>query len=158
MTAYSINKQQKSVTCTLVGVVTCLSTTCVGWWDTSGDLNAVVRKLLKDLRTGIYSLIMLNIIKSSGPIHGYALRAKVMELSDDTLTPSESTIYESLKYLEKRGLISSFWGKASGRGPPRKYYVITDYGKEVLRVVNAEALTLAKLLQLVAEDVGGLKH
>jgi len=110
-----------------------------------------VRKLLKDLRTGIYSLVMLNIIKVSGPIHGYALRAKVMELSNNALTPSESTIYESLKYLEKRGLIKSFWGKAAGRGPPRKYYVITESGEEVLKVVNAEALVLAKLLQLVAK-------
>ncbi len=110
---------------------------------------------MKDLRTGIYSLIMLNIIKTNGPIHGYALRAKVMELSDNTLTPSESTIYESLKYLEKRGLIKSFWGKASGKGPPRKYYVITDYGKEVLRVVNTEALILARLLQLVTKGEEG---
>lgn len=113
---------------------------------------------MKDLRTGIYSLIMLNIIKTNGPIHGYALRAKVMELSDNTLTPSESTIYESLKYLEKRGLIKSFWGKASGKGPPRKYYVITDYGEEVLRVVNTEALILARLLQLVTKGEGGPRH
>jgi len=111
-----------------------------------------VKKLLKDLRTGVYSLIMLNIIKSNGPIHGYALRVKVMKLSNNILTPSESTIYESLKYLEKRGLIKSFWGKTSGRGPPRKYYVITDTGVEVLKVVNAEALVLAKLLQLVAKS------
>jgi len=116
---------------------------------TPTDLNKVVRKLLKDLRTGVYTLIMLNIIDSKGPIHGYALRTKIMELSSNNLIPSESTIYESLKYLEKRGLIKSFWGKASGRGPPRKYYVITDHGREVLKVVNSEALTLAKLLQLV---------
>ncbi len=106
---------------------------------------------MKDLRTGIYSLVILNIIRAEGPIHGYALRVKVMELSDGALMPSESTIYESLKYLEKRGLIKSFWGKASGRGPPRKYYVITAYGEKVLRVVNAEARILARLLQLVAE-------
>jgi len=43
----------------------------------------------------------------------------------------EGTIYPILVRLEKKNIISSIY-KESPLGPKRKYYVLTEYGKEFL--------------------------
>ncbi|UJW56120.1 PadR family transcriptional regulator [Bacillus sp. A116_S68] len=44
---------------------------------------------------------------------------------------SEGTIYPVLLRLEKKNLLSSYYVTA-GKGPKRKYYSITDSGKEAM--------------------------
>ncbi len=112
-------------------------------------VDEIVSKLLRDLRTGVYAIVMLNLILREGPIHGYGLRLRINSLSRGVLSPSEGTIYETLKNLEKAGLIKSFWGTAPGRGPPRKYYVVTDLGREVICRVNEWVFTLIRLIESV---------
>ena len=45
----------------------------------------------------------------------------------------ESTIYPLLRRLLKDGLLASSWRDSSEGLPPRKYYAITDSGREYLR-------------------------
>ncbi len=104
---------------------------------------------MKDLRTGIYALVILNLISREGPIHGYGLMIRVKEVSDGVLSPSESTVYETLKYLEKKGLIKSFWGKPAEGGLPRKYYVITELGSKLLNELNKEVVGIVEVLKKV---------
>lgn len=42
----------------------------------------------------------------------------------------EGTIYPLLSRLQKDGLLRHEW-RESEQGPPRKYYEITDFGREV---------------------------
>ncbi len=104
----------------------------------SSDVDKVLKKMLKDARSGFYQVIILKIIAVEGPLHGYAVRKRIEELSNSTLEPSESTIYETLKKLEKLKLIEGFWAKSPFDGaPPRKYYRVTSLGLRVLdRIVN----------------------
>lgn len=50
----------------------------------------------------------------------------------------ESTIYPLLRRLLKEEFLSSFWQETSEGLPPRKYYTITDKGREYLNAMSAE--------------------
>jgi len=60
----------------------------------------------------------------------------------------EGTIYPLLSKLQRDGLLSHEW-QESEQGPPRKYYVITEYGQEVMSQVGKSItklnVTLKKL-------------
>lgn len=107
------------------------------------------RKLLKDLRSGTYSLVILNLLRREGPMHGYGIMAKIRGATNGVLSPSESTVYESLKQLERYKLIRSFWARPEGGGIPRKYYEITELGIRVLNEVNNEMASIIKVLSRV---------
>ena len=61
--------------------------------------------------------------------YGYIILEKLHKYGFDHL--QESTVYPILKRLEKRGLFNTT-RKKSTIGPPRKYYTLTDMGKEEL--------------------------
>lgn len=53
----------------------------------------------------------------------------------------EGTIYPLLSRLQKDGLLTHDWHE-SEQGPPRKYYKITEYGREVAAEVNKRIIAL----------------
>lgn len=54
------------------------------------------------------------------------------------VSAKESTIYPLLRRLLKDECLSSFWQDTSEGLPPRKYYSITDKGKEYLEAMTVE--------------------
>ncbi|MDN3351150.1 PadR family transcriptional regulator [Actinomadura sp. DC4] len=50
---------------------------------------------------------------------------------------SEGTIYPLLSRLRRDGAIESFW-RESDSGPPRRYYRLTEPGRQSLRTFRAE--------------------
>jgi PadR family transcriptional regulator PadR len=94
-------------------------------------------KFEKELVTGLISLILLAITNNSGEaMYGYQI-AKQMETDNRThVQLKQGTIYPVLRAMEKKGLLKSEI-KASGSGPPRKYYKITKKGKDKLDVWKA---------------------
>lgn len=63
--------------------------------------------------------------------YGYGL---IEELEDFGFSQEElnvSTLYRTLRKMEKENLVSSFW-EEGGPGPRRRVYEITDRGKENL--------------------------
>jgi len=91
-------------------------------------------KFEKELITGLISLILLAITNNSRePMYGYQI-AKQMEIGNKTnVELKQGTIYPVLRTMEKKGLLKSEI-KASGSGPPRKYYRITRKGQDKLEV------------------------
>ncbi len=96
-----------------------------------------IKRFVKGLRTGFYTMIILELLDKKGALYGYRIRAFIREASGGALNPSESTIYEALRELERRGFIKSFWG-VSEAGPPRKYYEITIDGRRLLERLEEE--------------------
>ncbi len=113
---------------------------------------AVEKKLLKDLKTGVYAFLILDIIGREKRMHGYGLISGITDRTDGLLSPSESTVYESLKQLEKLGLIRSYWAESPGRGPPRKYYELTEKGERILSSVRKTVYRLARILELASKE------
>ncbi|MFD1471400.1 PadR family transcriptional regulator [Companilactobacillus mishanensis] len=84
----------------------------------------------KDIIRGHTNTIVLNIL-SQGDNYGYEISKTVKKLSDNQYELNEATLYTVFRRLEKNGDISSYWGDES-QGGRRKYYRITDQGKETL--------------------------
>jgi PadR family transcriptional regulator PadR len=76
--------------------------------------------------------ILIAICRLGGEAHGPALYEKVIELTGKTLV--YGTLYNSLEYLIRKGLVDSRKGEASPeRGGKRKsIYTITSDGREAL--------------------------
>jgi DNA-binding PadR family transcriptional regulator len=66
-----------------------------------------------------------------GPLHGYGIIKAIEEMSDGRVRLRAGTLYAALDRLEDQGLVA-FDGEGSGGGPARRYYRLTDAGKELL--------------------------
>ena len=108
-----------------------------------------LKKLRKELRSGLYSYLVLSLLEREDELHGYAIRKKLSELSDGKLVPSEGALYDILKSLKKYKLVEDFWAEVNGR--PRKYYRLTNLGEEVLGELRNEI----REALLVIEKVNG---
>lgn len=71
-----------------------------------------------------------------GESYGYQILQRVRLVSGGTLKWSSAMLYPVLHRLEKDGLIRSEW-RPSEEGRMRKYYLITDAGREELLAEKA---------------------
>lgn len=105
------------------------------------------------MRKGLLDACILSIIQSQ-PVYGYELSRKLNEHQFTDV--SEGTIYPILLRLLKKDFIYSEF-KHSEKGPKRKYYYITDKGREELEIVRKKWLEIkdpiTKLLKGSNEDV-----
>jgi len=81
-----------------------------------------------NLIRGNTDTIILNILRQ-GDSYGYEIYKRIIELSEDKYELKEATLYTAFRRLEKDGYILSYWGDET-QGGRRKYYRITDDGKE----------------------------
>jgi PadR family transcriptional regulator PadR len=96
------------------------------------DSEAHLKKFQKELSTGTVSLVLLAVLARAGePLYGYLI-AKQLERSDGVLSGKQSALYPVLRNLEGGGLLDSFV-EPSVAGPPRRYYRITEAGRQVLQ-------------------------
>ena len=110
-----------------------------------------LKKLRKELRSGLYSYLVLSLLEKEGELHGYAIRKKLGEMSGGKLVPSEGALYDILKGLKKLGLLEDEWAEVGGR--PRKYYRLTDLGREILEELRDEIRETMLVIEKV-EEVG----
>jgi DNA-binding PadR family transcriptional regulator len=62
----------------------------------------------------------------------YEMSAEVIRLSEGMISADDNSIYRAVSRFEEMGLVVSERGE-SQLGPPRKYYRLTDDGRELLR-------------------------
>lgn len=84
----------------------------------------------KNLAAASTKPIILGILKQ-GNSYGYLIIKKIKELSKGKMKYSDGMLYPVLHRLEKDGLIVSNWS-IHDDSRPRKYYEITEAGKEEL--------------------------
>ncbi|MEC9367390.1 MAG: PadR family transcriptional regulator [Pseudomonadota bacterium] len=66
------------------------------------------------------------------PMHGYEIAGAVAAATNGCCSPTEGTIYPSLRDFEDGGYVTSQSEVVSGR--ERKVYTLTDKGREAFRV------------------------
>ncbi len=87
------------------------------------------KKFLKELKSGTVSLVLLGILDGAGkPMYGYEI---TKDLDPELLDIKQGALYPVLRSLERSGLLSSSV-EPSTAGPPRRYYRITEAGRETL--------------------------
>lgn len=98
---------------------------------------AYAEQLAIQLRKGFLAYCVLRVC-SKEPKYTSDIITKLYEAE---LVVVEGTIYPLLSRLQKDGLLSHEW-QESEQGPPRKYYKITDYGKEVTSHITSKITAL----------------
>lgn len=83
---------------------------------------------VSQIRKGVLELAVLGLLAGE-PRYGSQLVDDLGEY--EALAITAGTVYPLLSRLKKAGLIDSVW-RESPVGPPRKYYSLTDVGREVL--------------------------
>jgi PadR family transcriptional regulator, regulatory protein PadR len=85
-----------------------------------------------DLLRGNTDSLLLFLINGHGPTYGYRLIKEIEERSRGYFRFKEGTVYPALRKLENDGLIMGEWKKLPN-GQERRYYTITDGGRDLLQ-------------------------
>ena len=94
-------------------------------------------QMATQMRKGFIAYCVLKVC-SKKPVYTSDI---INDLRDAELVVVEGTIYPLLSRLQKEGLLNHEW-QESEQGPPRKYYRITDFGREVMDIVGADIANL----------------
>jgi PadR family transcriptional regulator len=98
-----------------------------------------------ELLQGTLDLIVLRALATMGPLHAYALSARLEQLSEHPFSLNQGTLYPALVRLEQQGFIKGTW-QTTERGREAKYYAITRAGSRALERQTARWRRLVGLM------------
>ena len=84
-----------------------------------------------DVLQGTLDLMVLQTLDSLGPLHGYAIAARLEQVSGGALQLNMGTLYPALMRLEQRGLLRGKWGITETNRKAR-FYAATSAGRRQL--------------------------
>jgi len=97
-------------------------------------------------KKGVLELCVLSLLKKHD-CYGY----EISEYLSDQIDIADGTVYPILRKLKSDGLVSAYLQEESG-GPPRKYYSLTELGRETYKNDRAEYLNFARTIETLLED------
>ena len=86
---------------------------------------------------GTLDLMVLQTVSTLGPLHGYAIAARLEQVSSGVLQLNMGTLYPGLMRLEQRGLIRGAWGVTDNNRKAR-FYAITAAGRRRLTAEKSQ--------------------
>lgn len=89
----------------------------------------MAKTINSDLIRGNINTIILKSLYE-GDRYGYDIIKEIEEKSHGQYVLKQPTLYSCLKRLENQGFITAYWGEQTNGGR-RKYYTLTDMGREV---------------------------
>jgi len=96
------------------------------------DIIEASKKFQKELNGGTASLVLLAVMdKAKGAMYGYQIAKLIEARSSDVDIMKQGALYPVLRSLESTGLLASEV-EPSVTGPPRRYYRVTDSGRQAL--------------------------
>ncbi len=109
----------------------------------------VMDKLTLELRRGVIILACLSQLDE--PSYGYELQQRLADLGMEI---EQGTLYPLLRRLQELGLLAEEWNVEGAR--PRKYYRLTDMGREARRALRDQWDALSAVLEsLLSTGSGG---
>ena len=84
-----------------------------------------------DVLQGTLDLMVLQTLDTLGPQHGYAIAARLEQVSSGALQLNMGTLYPGLMRLEQRGLVKGAWGTTDANRKAR-FYALTAAGRREL--------------------------
>jgi PadR family transcriptional regulator PadR len=95
-------------------------------------MNEETRKFQKELNAGTTALVLLSVLdQANEPMYGYQIAKFIEANSHDVQILKQGALYPVLRALESSDLLESEV-EPSVSGPPRRYYRITDTGRQTL--------------------------
>ena len=104
-----------------------------------------------DVLQGTLDLMVLQTLSSLGPLHGYALAARLEQVSRGALQLNMGTLYPGLMRLEQRGLIRGKWGVTDNNRKAR-FYAITAAGRRQLASEKADWERTASIMHSLLNE------
>lgn len=101
------------------------------------------------MRKGILEYCILSIISRND---AYA-SSIISELKESEMIVVEGTLYPILTRQKNQGLLSYRW-EESPQGPPRKYYSITETGREFLSQLDAAWIEFVNQIESIRNGQG----
>jgi PadR family transcriptional regulator PadR len=105
------------------------------------------------MRKGILELVILSLLARND---AYASDI-INELKETKLIVVEGTLYPLLTRLKNGELLTYRW-EESTQGPPRKYYALTEKGKEFLGQLNTTWDELVSAVNYVKNNTKSTNH
>lgn len=110
-----------------------------------GDEDQVLSGLILELRRGTIVLSVLS--QLSEPKYGYSL---VQSLEKKRVLIEPNTLYPLLRRLERQELLKSEWETTGTK--PRKYYMLTEFGKTVYLKLMIQWNEMVDIMNLVMHE------
>ena len=107
--------------------------------------NSAVESIIQELRRGLIVLAVLAHLRQEQ--YGYSI---LKELADLGLEVDQGTLYPLLRRLEAQGLLVSTWRLEEAR--PRRYYAISEAGRQALPVLKDEWARMSKTMERVMRE------
>jgi transcriptional regulator len=100
-----------------------------------------------DLLQGTLDLLLLRTL-ALGPMHGWAVAARIQQTSQEVLQVTQGALYPALHRLEQQGWLSAEWKKTE-TGRDAKFYSLTRAGRAQLQKELAQWERLSSAVGLV---------
>jgi PadR family transcriptional regulator, regulatory protein PadR len=100
---------------------------------------------------GTLDLMVLQTLDTLGPLHGYAIAARLEQVSGGALQLNMGTLYPGLMRLEQRDLVRGKWGITESNRKAR-FYSITPAGKRQLANEKADWNRMASIIRALLSE------
>jgi PadR family transcriptional regulator PadR len=102
-----------------------------------------------DVLHGSLALMVLRILETLGPLHGWGIARRIEQMTDNVLELNQGTLYPALLRMEQMGWVSTKWGE-SENNRRAKFYSITRSGRKQLA---SEAANWERMAAIIARFV-----
>ena len=104
-----------------------------------------------DILQGTLDLMVLRTLDVLGPLHGYAIAARLEQVSGGAHRLNMGTLYPGLMRLEQRGFVRGKWG-VSDTNRKARFYAITAAGRRQLATEIAEWDRTASIISALLRE------
>jgi PadR family transcriptional regulator PadR len=101
-----------------------------------------------DVLQGTLDLMILQTLATLGPSHGYAIAARLEQISSGALRLNMGTLYPALMRVEQRGFVNADWD-VTGNNRKARFYRITASGRRQLAAEKEEWDRMVSIIQAV---------
>ena len=105
-----------------------------------------------DVLQGTLDLMVLQTLAALGSQHGYAIAARLEQVSKGALQLNMGTLYPGLMRLEQRGLVRAEWG-VTGNNRKARFYTITPAGRRQLASEKAEWQRMIAIMHTLLHEL-----
>jgi PadR family transcriptional regulator len=105
-----------------------------------------------DVLQGTLDLMVLHTLSTLGPLHGYAIAARLDQVSGGAIQLNMGTLYPALMRLEQRGLVRGTWDVTDNNRKAR-FYGLTPAGRRQLATEKAEWDRMTSIMHTLLHSV-----
>jgi PadR family transcriptional regulator PadR len=95
-----------------------------------GNIDLLLAQWEETYKKGLLSFWLL-LLLAQRKAYPYEIKGAISDLSQNTINADENSIYRALNRLAQSGIVDSEV-QASQTGPSRRYFFLTELGKELL--------------------------